>query len=114
MRYALIALSLFTALTVHAQTTPEKVSKAASGLFPQGHKVLLANEEQWTMLSKRFTLDTDNAFTNMDAHITVLRSKFVESATPQQLRHVLGHEAGHVHCNCYDEGTAEFFAHMHL
>ena len=43
------------------RNTLDKVNRAGSGLFPNGHKVLIANEAQWKILSEYFHLELDNA-----------------------------------------------------
>ena len=118
MRYLLIVLTLFTALTVNAQTLPE--DKIAAAMDADVHRLLIENwtlhmldESAWEAQRKAYHFDGQAAFTILKEHATYVRIQFVNDASEKSLRFVLAHEAGHRDCTCNSEKIANIFASEH-
>jgi hypothetical protein len=89
------------------------VEEIARVPFPDIWTVVIAcNDMKWEMLQRKADAQaTNNAFTNVEGRITVVRGGlFLRNTVGRPAHRVLLHEIGHIQCNCGDEGKAERWA----
>jgi hypothetical protein len=104
---------LLAASPVQATTLAEvRAAQAAKGLFPVNWHILIIPERNWLVVKANTHVSTQAAFTNLKEHETIIRERFVLD-TPEELRYVLAHEAGHIACQCKNEVVADSWAHEH-
>ena len=66
---------------------------------PKVRVIVVCNDVTWHILQAKGDAEkTNTAFTNVKAHLTVLRGKVTED--PIELKRVLSHEFDHIRCQC--------------
>jgi len=80
--------------------------------YPAGWTLaIMCTAVRWdSILREADVRNTHVAFTRISERITVFNSNIFHDF-PQNYRHIVAHELGHINCNCADEGKAEELAH---
>jgi len=73
-------------------------------------KILILSPENWEDSILQTKVNTKTAYTNLFLHETFLNSSALPYMNDWDIRHLLGHEAGHLICNCASEDTANRIA----
>jgi hypothetical protein len=75
---------------------------------------VIPSDDWWAGLTPALRKRADGScYSRLDTHITYCRMEWARTADSQQIARTLGHELGHLVCNCVDEHKAEAFADKH-
>lgn len=86
-------------------TSEQRVAKLSATLpYPTGWRFSVVSEAAWAAVP--VIGKTDTAYSDLDRHVTYVRSSYAASASDDQLRRTLAHELGHWLCGCADESQA--------
>lgn len=98
------------------QTAAVQTIRSLPSPYPEDWTIVVTcSDGDWEFLQRKAdALQTDRAFTNLKAKITVVRGEMFLNPFPfRPPRLILLHELGHITCQCANEEKAEEWARKH-